>query len=311
MNGVLVIDKPVGPTSHDVVAKVRKLLKEKAIGHTGTLDPAATGVLPLVVGGATKIARFLTGGDKTYDAVIALGTTTTTLDGEGEVLETKPVTCTPAEVEVALKSFVGPIEQVPPMYSAKKIDGKRLYELARKGVEVEREAKKVTIYTLDVRRVELPLVELSVCCSAGTYVRVLAQDLGVKLGCGGHLKQLRRTVAGPFSLADAVTLEALATDPALAESRALPVSRALAHLPRITIPEHLGKMVASGYQLTAGDLKTLDVPEFAVDAELVLWLDRGEVLAVAKSLMPSGEIESSRRERRAFETERVLLDLRK
>jgi tRNA pseudouridine55 synthase len=311
VDGILVIDKQAGPTSHDIVASVRRLLKEKTVGHTGTLDPVATGVLPLVLGQASKVARYLTGGDKTYCATLRLGVTTTTLDAAGEVVLEKPVTVGLAEVESALKSFVGEISQVPPMYSAKKVDGKRLYELARKGVEIEREAKKVTIHAISIIEQALPDVTVEVRCSAGTYVRVLAQDLGEKLGCGGHLRQLRRVAAGPFTLDDAITEEALIADPTLAQRHLLPVSRGLSVMRRIDVPPHLGKMIASGYQLTVGDLKGLDTPAYANDQAIVLWLDSGELLAVVRTLFPSTELEQSRRDRRALKTERVLFDMRR
>jgi len=311
MDGILVIDKPVGPTSHDIVAAVRRLLKEKTVGHTGTLDPVATGVLPLVLGAASKVARYLTGGDKTYRATLRLGVTTTTLDSAGEVVEERPVTVDAATVEAALMSFVGEISQVPPMYSAKKVDGKRLYELARKGVEIERDAKRVTIHSITVLERNLPDFTIDVKCSAGTYVRVLAQDLGEKLGCGGHLKQLRRLAAGPFSIESAITMDALTADPTLAATHLLPIGKGLSTMPRIQMPPHLGKLVASGYQLTAGDLRALDAPTFVSETAIALWLDSGELLAVARTLFPSSELETSRRDRRALKTERVLFDMRR
>lgn len=311
MDGILVIDKPVGPTSHDVVAEVRRLLDERTVGHTGTLDPMATGVLPLVLGHASKIARYLSGGDKTYRATLRLGVETTTLDAEGEVTSARPVVATRAEVEAALATFVGAITQLPPMYSAKKVDGKRLYELARKGVEVEREPKSVTIHRITLVDYVLPDVTVDVHCSAGTYVRVLAKDLGDRLGCGGHLKQLRRVQAGPFSIDAAVSLEVLRKDPTVAAARLLSESQAMLHMPRIQVPLHVGKLVAAGHQLTVGDLKSLDVPRFAPEVAVALWLDSGELLAVARTLLASDELEAARRERRALKTERVLFDTRR
>lgn len=306
MDGILVIDKPVGPTSHDVVSSVRKILKEKKVGHTGTLDPAATGVLPLVLGNATKIARYLSGGDKRYLAVVRLGVTTDTLDAEGKILEERPVSVSEAQVREAVQRFAGEIDQVPPMFSAKKIDGQRLYELARQGVEVEREPKKVTVHSIDVVSIALPQVTIDVHCSAGTYVRVLAADIGEVLGTGAHLESLRRTEAGPFSLDDAVSLEALADHPELAEERLLPMARALSNLPSIAVPPGVAKLVRSGYQLSVADLRTLDTPEFASEDVIVLLGDDGELIAVARTLLPSAELASSRRDRRALKTERVL-----
>jgi tRNA pseudouridine55 synthase len=306
MDGVLVIDKPAGPTSHDIVSKVRHALREKKVGHTGTLDPAATGVLPLVLGRATKLAQYLSGGDKTYRAVIRLGVCTTTLDAEGEVTQTRDVTCSEAEVRAAAAAMVGQGEQVPPMYSAKKIDGKKLYELARKGIEVERPAKPITIHFINILNCTLPDIELDVKCSAGTYVRVLAQDLGEKLGCGGHLLSLRRVAAGPFNAEDAVTLEALIADPSLAERHLLPMHRALEALKRIDVPADIARMIGSGYQLTVADLRNLDIPVFAVGDAIAIAVDGGDLIAVARAEIASNELEKSRRERRALQTERVL-----
>lgn len=306
MNGILVVDKPTGPTSHDVVAKVRRALKEKKIGHTGTLDPLATGVLPLVVGGATKVARYLSGGDKTYRATIKLGVNTTTLDAEGEAVSTRDVTASEADVRRVANSFVGEIMQVPPMYSAKKIDGQRLYELARKGVEIEREAKKIVIHELAIVSIDLPVVVLDVRCSAGTYVRVLAQDMGDQLGCGGHLQALRRLAAGPFVLADAVALEEIIENPQAAIARILPADRALAMLPRIEVSSAIGRMVKDGYQLSVADLRTLDTPRFELDQALALSTDTGDLIAVVRSLISSTELPTLRRETRALKTERVF-----
>jgi len=311
VDGILVIDKPAGPTSHDIVDEVRKLLKQKKVGHTGTLDPVATGVLPLVLGKATKIARYLTGGDKGYRATFRLGVTTDTLDGAGQVLEEKPVEVDEARVREVLESFVGEIQQIPPMYSAKKQDGKRLYELARKGVEVEREPKDVTIYGIDLLECVLPDITVDVRCSAGTYVRVLAQDVGETLGCGGYLHLLRRTAAGPFAESDAVTLDTLEQDADDIGKHVLPIARGLRDAPSIDVPMHLARMVASGHQLLVADLKTLDVPEYPRDQLVALWLDNGDLLAVTRSEIASAELGASRRDQRALKTERVLVQLQR
>jgi tRNA pseudouridine55 synthase len=309
VDGILVIDKPVGPTSHDIVDEVRKLLRQKKVGHTGTLDPVATGVLPLVLGKATKIARYLTGGDKAYRATFRLGVTTDTLDGAGEVIEEKPVEVDEDRVREVLTRFVGAIDQIPPMYSAKKQDGKRLYELARQGVEVEREPKPVTVYAIDLLECALPDFTVEVRCSAGTYVRVLAQDVGEALGCGGHLHALRRTAAGPFDEKDAVTLETIENVDDIGQ-HILPIARGLRDAPSIHMPMHLARMVASGHQLTVADMKSLDVPEFGKDQLVALWLDSGDLLAVTRSEIASAELSGSRREERALKTERVLAQLR-
>lgn len=306
MDGILVVDKPSGCTSHDVVARVRRALKITKVGHTGTLDPMATGVLPLVLGRGTKLARYLTGGDKGYLATVRLGACTDTLDAEGKILSEHPVTATEEEVRAAVATFMGSIEQVPPMYSAKKIDGKKLYELARKGVEIEREAKIVHIHRLEVQSYEAPDLTLLMHCSAGTYVRVLAQDIGTKLGCGGFLQALRRVSAGPFMEKDAQPLEVVLQDPAAALTRVLPLEQALAGLPRLQVPPHVAKMITSGYQLRVSDLRTLDTPTFALDEAMAVAVDGGGVVAVARAQLASCDLLNSRRDTHALKTERVL-----
>ena len=305
MDGVLVIDKPAGPTSHDIVSRIRKALRAKKVGHTGTLDPVATGVLPLVVGKATKVARYLSGSAKTYRATLRLGVNTTTLDGEGDVVQERPVDVGEPRLSEALERFVGDIEQIPPMYSAKKVDGKRLYELARKGLEIEREPKPVHVSRIDLLDFAPPLVTIEVSCSAGTYVRVLAQDIGEVLGCGAYLHELRRTAAGPFTLDDAIPIDEAENDPDAARARMLPLDRALAGLRRINVPASIGKMVVSGYQLSVADLRTLDTPEFSEGDPITLGLDGGGLIAITTSLMPSDDLMRSRRDKRALKTERV------
>ncbi|MBL8924483.1 MAG: tRNA pseudouridine(55) synthase TruB [Myxococcaceae bacterium] len=235
MNGVLVVDKPKGPTSSDVVQVVRRALGVKKAGHTGTLDPMATGVLPLCLGDATRVAQVLTEGDKAYDATVKLGVTTDTLDAEGRVLETRAVPPLSRErLEEVLARFRGPQQQTPPMYSAIKKDGKRLYELARAGEEVEREARAVTVFSLTLNDFSSDELKLSVACSKGFFVRTLAAELGEALGCGAHLIALRRTQSGPFSLAKAVPLaELVERGPAAASGRLVSLEDALAFLPEV------------------------------------------------------------------------------
>lgn len=308
MNGILVVDKPEGPTSHDVVAKVRRALGVDKVGHTGTLDPMATGVLPLVLGRATKLARYLTGGDKSYRATVKLGVTTRTLDKEGEVVLVRDVpSLSEASIEAALAALRGDIMQVPPMYSAKKVDGQKLYQLARKGVDIEREGKPVSVHELTLVHRTADELVLDVRCSAGTYVRVLAQDIGEALGCGGHLTALVRTAAGPFGLAEAYTLDALLANPSLARARLMPVSTALGALPRIDVAGDVARQVQQGYQLCVADLRVIDAPTFAQDDALAVGFAGGEVFAVARAEIGSADLSGSRRERRALKTERVLL----
>ena len=235
-NGIIIIDKPADWTSMDVCAKLRGILKERRVGHGGTLDPMATGVLPVFVGGATKAVEFAEKGDKEYIAGLRLGAVTNTQDTTGQVRETRPVTAGRADLEAVLPRFTGPIEQIPPMYSAIKIQGKRLYELARKGQEVERKPRPVTIHALEVlERTGESEYLLRVRCSKGTYVRTLCHDIGQALGCGGCMSSLRRTMAAGFTIDQAVTLEQVQTQ---GEALLLPVDRLFAEYPifRLTSP---------------------------------------------------------------------------
>lgn len=213
VHGVLLLDKPLGLSSNQALQKVKWLLQAEKAGHTGTLDPLATGVLPLCFGAATKFSQIHLDADKTYETVVRLGVKTSTADAEGEVLQTRPVTCSVGQVVEVLDEFTGPITQVPPMHSALKKDGKALYEYAREGVEVEREPRQVTIHDLELIDMQLqgeaPSLRLRVTCSKGTYIRTLGEDIGEALGCGGHLTYLRRVVTGPFDAAATVTVEAL------------------------------------------------------------------------------------------------------
>ena len=209
VSGVLVIDKPVGMTSHDVVQVVRRGTGIKRAGHTGTLDPRASGVLVVLVGPAVRLSEYISASDKRYQAIIRLGERTDTFDGEGEVIQRSPVEITEEQIIEALTKFEGTVEQVPPAYSAKKINGKKAYELARKGEEFELEPKEIDVYHLELLEWDTPEAIVDVYCSSGTYVRALANDLGDVLGCGGHLVGLRRTKSGEFALRDAIQLRKL------------------------------------------------------------------------------------------------------
>jgi len=245
-DGILIIDKPAGITSHDVVARVRRILKMKRIGHTGTLDPFATGVMVILVGKATRLAQFLDKDAKEYEAVVQFGFETDTGDLTGlriadcglrikENLQSLNFD----GIERVLENFRGEVEQTPPMYSAKKIAGKKLYELARKGIEIERKPVKVTIYKLEILNLkpETWNLELKVVCSAGTYIRTLAQDIGRKLGVGAHLAELKRTRAGKFEISKAVTLEELEKIVAAEKLSEILISmnEAVSHLPEIKL----------------------------------------------------------------------------
>jgi len=209
MDGIVIIDKPAGWTSQDVTAKLRGVLHTKRIGHGGTLDPMATGVLPVFVGRATRAVEFFEHADKTYEAVLLLGITTDTEDTTGEILEKRPVSATKADILAVLPRFTGEIQQIPPMYSAIKVNGRKLYDLARKGQVVERKPRTVTIHSLDFLALDGNQVRLKIHCSKGTYIRTLCKDIGAALGCGGCMAELRRTRAGEYDQAVAVSLETL------------------------------------------------------------------------------------------------------
>jgi tRNA pseudouridine55 synthase len=229
VDGVLLLDKPTGLSSNDALQKVRRLFSAAKGGHTGTLDPMATGLLPLCFGEATKFSADLLGADKTYEAVLKLGVTTDTCDAEGVITSTATVHVAESDISKVLPQFTGPIQQVPPMHSALKLNGRPLYELARKGIEVERKARAVHIYQIDTLDFAGDLLTLRVACSKGTYIRVLAADIGAALGCGAHLVALRRTVVGELDLANAVTLAELEAMSEEARSSRLQSVDALLH----------------------------------------------------------------------------------
>lgn len=264
VNGVLVLDKPRGMSSNQALQKVRWLLNAEKAGHTGSLDPLATGVLPLCFGEATKFSQYLLDADKAYETVAHLGITTTTGDAEGDVVTELPVTVGREALEAALPRFRGEIEQIPPMYSALKKDGQPLYKLARAGEVVEREARSVTIARLDLLDFASPCATLAVACSKGTYVRTLVEDLGQVLGCGAHVAALRRTQAGPFGLAQAVTLEELERVHAEGGNEALdrfllPVDAGLEHWPLLQLSEH-----SAYYWLHGQPVRAPEAPKFGL-----------------------------------------------
>ncbi|MEK5502089.1 tRNA pseudouridine(55) synthase TruB [Bacillus sp. FSL M8-0168] len=254
-NGVLLLHKPVGMTSHDCVMKIRKMLKTKKVGHTGTLDPEVSGVLPICIGRATKIVEYLTEKSKTYDAEVTLGFSTTTEDQTGEVTERKPVGTPPDEeaVRSVLKSLEGRIKQVPPMYSAVKVGGKKLYEYARAGIEVERPKRTVTIHHIELTsgvagEEDTARFRFTVTCSKGTYVRTLAVTIGEKLGLPAHMSHLIRTASGNFSLEECLTFEEIEDHIAngTLSGQLVPIERALDHLPKWIISDTLAKKVENG-----------------------------------------------------------------
>lgn len=284
MEGILPLFKPAGMTSHDCVFKLRKLLRTKKIGHTGTLDPDVTGVLPICVGKATKIAEYITDAGKSYEGEVTLGFTTTTEDASGEKIEEKFVdrAIPRREIEQVLKSFIGEIEQTPPMYSAVKVNGKKLYEYARQGIEVERPTRKVTIYSIellddrDLFEGDLVSFKFRVSCSKGTYIRTLAVDLGEKLGYPAHMSSLVRTQSAEFTLVDCFTFEQLE---ALSEEGAVqtalhPLEAGISYLPKYRINDKVAEKVKNGALLEIPhDLKGTSGP-------IVVETEDGQALAI-------------------------------
>jgi tRNA pseudouridine55 synthase len=236
IHGVLLLDKPYGRSSNAALQKARWLLNAPKAGHTGVLDPLATGLLPLCFGEATKFAQWLLDADKSYTATLGLGQTTTTGDLEGDIVLTRPVSVTESQLSVVLEGFLGAQQQMPPMYSALKHQGKALYEYARAGVHVERKPRDIVIHRLQSLGLEANQLTISVDCSKGTYIRVLAEDIGEALGCGAHLKALRRTATAGFQLDEAITLEELENlEPAQREAALQPMDILVQHLPRCDV----------------------------------------------------------------------------
>jgi tRNA pseudouridine55 synthase len=269
VDGVLVIDKPAGMTSHDVIDAVRKKLKIRRVGHGGTLDPDATGVLLVGTGRATRFLSYAQAAPKRYRAVAIFGITTSTQDASGEVLRHEPAHIDADKLREALIDFTGPIEQIPPMVSAVKVEGERLYRKARRGEEVERKARAVTIHALDLVELideEYPRATLDVVCSGGTFVRTLVHDLGDRIGCGAHLGSLRRTEAGGFTLEDAITLGDVSPE------TLRPLVDAVRVLPAIEVDEATASDVAHG--------RSLPAESGTPASELVALVSRGRLLAV-------------------------------
>ncbi len=236
IDGVFLLNKPLGFSSNQALKKIQWLFNAKKAGHTGTLDPMASGLLPICIGEATKFSHRLLEANKTYIATIQLGVTTTTGDQEGEVVNQKDVVLKPNQLEETLQKFTGDITQIPPMFSALKFEGKPLYEYARQGIEIERKSRQVTIYDITLNKIEESIVILEVSCSKGTYIRTLAEDIGHALGCGAYLKGLERTQTGNFQLSDALTIEAIeAMSMASREKTLLPVDALLEGLSSIQL----------------------------------------------------------------------------
>ena len=253
INGVINIYKEKGYTSHDVVAKLRGILRQKKIGHTGTLDPDAEGVLPVCLGKATKLCDLLTDKRKTYEAVLHLGISTDTQDMTGTVLEEREVTADPATVCSCIEGFLGEQQQIPPMYSALKVNGRKLYELAREGKEVERKPRRVVFYHIEILETDLPLVRFQVTCSKGTYIRTLCHDIGRKLGCGGCMESLLRTRVERFDVKDAMRLSEVeeAVGAGCILSHVVTIEQMFSEYGEIHAPAQFDKMLRNGNAVPA------------------------------------------------------------
>ena len=256
VDGILILDKPIACSSNQALQQVRKLYRARKAGHCGSLDPLATGILPICFGEATKFSSYLLGANKTYLATCRLGETTTTGDAEGEIIERRPVLVDASQVRLVLAKFVGEIEQIPPMYSALKHQGKRLYQLAREGREVERKSRRVKIYHLELLACSVDSLSFEVCCSTGTYIRTLVEDIGAVLGCGAHLSALRRSVVDSFVEQDAVTIEHLQLlqqqDGDQLDDLLLPVTRALTQFPELPLDAADSLRISQGKRIQLG-----------------------------------------------------------
>ncbi len=279
VQGILLLDKPLGISSNAALQQVKNIFYARKAGHTGSLDPLADGLLPICFGGATKISAFLLDANKRYTVKVKLGVTTTTADAEGDVLET--CSCdgiTEEKIGTALKDFTGEIQQLPPMYSALKHNGERLYKLARKGIEVEREPRAVTIHEISLLSVNLPEFELDVKCSKGTYIRTLAEDIGEQLGCGAHVSALRRTEVGPFGLdgmVDMATIESIAQQGRDAlDELLLPMESAIADWPEVQLTADAAFYLRQGQPVL--------VPQAPTDGWVRLYADKTRFIGVGQ-----------------------------
>ncbi|MBI3597599.1 MAG: tRNA pseudouridine(55) synthase TruB [Nitrospirae bacterium] len=314
MDGFLNINKPAGWTSHDVVARLRSVLKIQKIGHTGTLDPAATGVLPICLGKATKLARFLTETDKEYRAVMRLGETTDTQDATGKVLSRRAVEdVTEGRVREALVAFRGAIRQVPPMYSAVKVNGQPLYKAARAGREVDRLPRTIVIHRLDLLRMEGRDVTLEVACSKGTYIRTLCADIGERLGPGAHLHRLERTRSGPFRIEDAVMLsevEAAVREGRIRE-RILPAGEVLKEFPSMSVTGHGARLLMHGAPIGLQAVGRLP-KEFKTGQPVLVYNASGDLIALAEALVGRPETAESGwdRKRDLFKLDKLLVPVK-
>ena len=290
MNGILIIDKPSGVTSHDVVKRVKRLLKVHKAGHTGTLDPLATGVLPICINEATKIVQFLINDDKEYEADLRLGIETDTQDLTGRVVrESCQITGDYKRIVDTFNGFVGKIKQKPPVFSALKYQGSPLYKLARRGIYVDTAEREVNIFRINVTTVDLPYVSFQVSCSKGTYIRTLCSDIGKRLGCGAHLVRLRRIRCGSFHIKDSHSLEDLEDlfKKGAVEDDIIPLARALSDLPQIKVNDDLARRVRHGKQIFVNDLDNIPLSHIKAGEKLRITSLKDDLIAVGESLISS------------------------
>ena len=289
VDGVLLLDKPVGLSSNAALQRAKRLFNAEKAGHTVTLDPAASGLLPICFGEATKFARFLLEADKHYRAEVRFGVITSTHDSEGDVVAEQPVQLERTQVEAALPAFTGALSQTPPAYSALKYQGRSYYEYARKGIEIPRTPRDVEVKTLTLVNWSSPVATLDVICSKGTYVRTLAADLGTALGCGAHLAGLRRVATGGFRIGDAITLDALAAvDPETRDARLNPVDCLLDALPRLDVALDDATRLRHGRSIGAPEQKSTRFRAYGPDGDLVGVLARVDDLLVPDRLLRHG-----------------------
>lgn len=308
LSGVLSVNKPTGMTSHDVIDELRRILETKRIGHTGTLDPDADGVLLICINQATKVAQFLTEMDKEYQAVIKLGITTDTYDRAGRVIKTEEnLNIGVNEIKMAILSFTGRIQQTPPIYSAIKQNGKRLYQYARAHKKVEAKRREVEITELEVLDIDIPWVHLKIACSKGTYIRSLAFDIGEKLGCGAHLFSLRRTRIGPFRWEDSLSLQKITDIQANGgiKSVLLPVEKAIGHLPSVVVSDSFAEKVKDGIPLKSSSVLAVE-GDIKADQTISLKDRKKQIIAIGKALADSGDFLDSKYGNRLFEYRRVI-----
>jgi tRNA pseudouridine55 synthase len=309
IDGLLIIDKPEGITSMGVVREVKRRFGIKKVGHIGTLDPFATGVLPVVINEGTKVVPFLEEEPKEYEATLKLGEVTTTDDWTGEVISRHPWEGTlPETVHGAFRAFLGKSHQIPPMFSAIKVQGKPLYRLARKGIEIERKEREVTIFDLRINTILLPHVAFRVSCSKGTYIRTLARDLGKKIGCGAHLLRLRRVRSGPFTLDRSISWETLQTLSGSDElgGWVITLKEALKKMPEVMGNERLVRKVRVGQEMVVRDLSPRDLPAFEKGAFLQMTSPEGGLVAILKSVIGDTDVGAVDPETVAFRPLRVF-----